>query len=68
MAKPLIQIDDEVREMTDVEYADYQAQQQADADRQSEIEAREQLRQSAIAKLVAGQALTQAEAELLVIR
>jgi hypothetical protein len=27
MEKPLIQIDDEVREMTDEEYADYQEQQ-----------------------------------------
>lgn len=27
MAKPLIQIDDEVREMTDEEYAEYQEQQ-----------------------------------------
>jgi hypothetical protein len=27
MTKPLIQIDDEVREMTDDEYADYQEQQ-----------------------------------------
>lgn len=44
------------------------AQQQAEADRQAEIEAREQLRQSAISKLVAGQPLTTAEAELLVIR
>jgi hypothetical protein len=26
MANPLIQIDDEVREMTDEEYADYQAE------------------------------------------
>jgi hypothetical protein len=26
MTKPLIQIDDEVREMTDQEYADYQQQ------------------------------------------
>ena len=68
MAKPNIQIDDEVREMTDAEYADYQAQQQAEADRQAELEAREQLRQSAISKLVAGQPLTTAEAELLVIR
>lgn len=36
--------------------------------RQAELEAREQLRQSAISKLVAGQPLTTAEAELLVIR
>lgn len=68
MSKPLIQIDDLVREMTDAEYADYLAQQQAEADRQAELEAREQLRQSAISKLVAGQPLTTAEAELLVIR
>ena len=28
MAKPLIQIDDDIREMTDQEYADYQEQQE----------------------------------------
>jgi hypothetical protein len=27
MTKPLIQIDDEIREMTDQEYADYQEQE-----------------------------------------
>ena len=48
--------------------ADLAAIQQAEADRQAELEAREQLRQSAISKLVAGQPLTTAEAELLVIR
>lgn len=42
--------------------------EQAEAQRQAELEAREQLRQSAISKLVAGQPLTTAEAELLVIR
>lgn len=68
MSKPLIQIGDEVREMTDAEYADYQAVQKDLADAKAELEAREQLRQSAISKLVAGQPLTTAEAELLVIR
>jgi hypothetical protein len=29
MTNPLIQIDNEVREMTDAEYADYQAEQAA---------------------------------------
>lgn len=48
--------------------ADLAAIQQAEADRKAELEAREQLRQSAISKLVAGQPLTTAEAELLVIR
>lgn len=48
--------------------ADLAAQQQAESDRLAELEARETLRQSAISKLVAGQPLTTAEAELLVIR
>lgn len=53
MAKPLIQIDDLVREMTDEEFADYQARQAEDAQRQAELEAKEQARQSALAKLKA---------------
>lgn len=68
MSKPNIQINDLVREMTDEEYAEFQARQQEALDAQAELEAREQLRQSAISKLVAGQPLTTAEAELLVIR
>jgi hypothetical protein len=60
MSKPNIQIDDLVREMTDKEFADYQAQQ-------AEIQAQEQqqqskiaARESALAKLAA-LGLTEAE-------
>jgi len=52
-AKPLIQIDDEVREMTNEEYANYQAQQEANAAAQAEAEAKIAARQSALAKLAA---------------
>lgn len=57
-----------VRDLTKQELAQRKLDAQAEADRQAELEAREQLRQSAISKLVAGQPLTTAEAELLVIR
>ena len=57
-----------IRELTIDELAQRELDAQAEADRQTELEAREQLRQSAISKLVAGQPLTTAEAELLVIR
>lgn len=55
-------------ELSADEIAERQTLAQADIDAQAELEAREQLRQSAISKLVAGQPLTTAEAELLVIR
>lgn len=51
MTKLLIQIDDLVREMTDEEYADYQAQQAEAAARQSELDAKAAVRASALAKL-----------------
>lgn len=57
-----------VRDLTEQELAQKELDSQAEADYQAELEAREQLRQSAISKLVAGQPLTTAEAELLVIR
>ena len=56
------------REATVEEIADMKSLAQQLAIEQAELEAREQLRQSAISKLVAGQPLTTAEAELLVIR
>ena len=57
-----------IRELTADELAQREIDAQETADRKAELEAREQLRQSAISKLVAGQPLTTAEAELLVIR
>jgi DNA-binding NarL/FixJ family response regulator len=51
--KPNIQIDDLVREMTDEEYADYQAQQEASATAQAEADAKVAARESALAKLAA---------------
>ena len=52
-AKPLIQIDDEVRPMTDEEHTAYLAQQIASAEAQAEAEAKIAARQSALAKLAA---------------
>jgi hypothetical protein len=64
MAKPNIQIDNEVREMTDKEFESYQAEkaqaQAQEQERQSKIAARE----SALAKL-AKLGLTQAEIDAL---
>jgi hypothetical protein len=51
--KPKIQIDDVVREMTDEEYAGYQAQQEASATAQAEADAKAATRSSALAKLAA---------------
>jgi len=50
-AKPLIQIDDEVRPMTTEEHTAYKAQQAAYAKEQAEAEAKIAARQSALAKL-----------------
>jgi len=63
-AKPNIQIDDLVREMTDAEYADYQARQVESVARETEATARVDARVSALAKL-AKLGLTQAEIEAL---
>jgi hypothetical protein len=52
-AKPLIQIDDEVRPMTDEEHTAYKAQQIAIAEAQAEADAKVAARQSALAKLAA---------------
>ena len=62
--KPNIQIDDLVREMTDGEYADYQARQAEAKAQQAEATARVDARTSALAKLSA-LGLTQAEIESL---
>ena len=51
--KPNIQIDDLVREMTEAEYADYQARQAEAVAQQAEATARVDARTSALAKLSA---------------
>ena len=53
MAKPLIQIDDEVRPMTDEEHNAFKAQQTANAEAQAEADAKVAARQSALTKLAA---------------
>jgi len=52
-AKPNIQIDDLVREMTDEEHTAYKAQQTANATAQAEAIAKVAARESALAKLAA---------------
>ena len=51
--KPNIQIDDQVREMTSEEFTAYKAQQKANATAQAEADARNAIRESALAKLAA---------------
>lgn len=51
MAKPLIQIDDEVREMTDEEHASYKALQAESAALADAQKAKEAARESLIQKL-----------------
>ena len=63
-AKPNIQIDDLVREMTDAEYADYKASQVEAKAQEATATARTDARISALAKLAA-LGLTQAEIEAL---
>ena len=63
-AKPNIQIDDLVREMTDGEYADYQARQVEAKAQEATATARIDARISALAKL-AKLGLTQAEIDAL---
>jgi hypothetical protein len=53
MTRPNIQIDDLVREMTDEEYANYQAIQTETAEAEARQEAKQAARQSALAKLAA---------------
>lgn len=51
MSKPNIQIDDEIREMTDEEFADYQIAQKELKAQQAEADAKVAARESALAKL-----------------
>ena len=53
MTNPIIQIDDEVREMTAKEFADYQKQVESSENRKAEEAAKEQAKASAEAKLAA---------------
>lgn len=64
MPKPLIQIDDLIREMTDAEYADYQAQIAEAETLKAEADAKLAARESALAKLAA-LGLTQDEIDAL---
>lgn len=65
MSRPLIQIGDEVREMNDAEYAQFQLDLEAQALEQAEITAKIAARTSALAKLAA-LGLTDAEIAALV--
>lgn len=53
ITKPIIQIDDEVREMTDTEFTAYKEQQKAYATAQAAEDAKVAARVSALAKLAA---------------
>ena len=65
MTRPLIQIGDETREMTETEYALHQADVQAEAEATAAALAHDAARQSALAKLAA-LGLTDAEIAALV--
>jgi len=65
MSKPVIQIDSEVREMTDAEYAQWQIDEKARVDHAAAVAAKEQARLSALAKL-ADLGLTDNEIKALV--
>lgn len=61
MSKPLITIGDETREMNDVEFAQYQIDQQTAADMQAEIQAKANARAGLLKRL----GITEEEAALL---
>lgn len=65
MSKPIIQVDAEVREMTDAEYAQWQIDEKGRADVAAAVAAQEKARASALAKL-ADLGLTQNEIAALV--
>jgi len=65
MTKPTIQIGDIAREMTDAEYAQWQADNDAHAAQAATVEAKAAARRSALAKL-AGLGLTDDEIAALV--
>ena len=53
MTKPLIQIDDEIREMNDAEFANYQIVQADNLAREAEADAKAEAKAAAQAKLAA---------------
>jgi hypothetical protein len=61
MTKPLIQIDDEVREMTNAEYAEYKANLEAEAKIANDIEATASAKSALLERL----GITAEEAALL---
>ena len=61
MTKPLIQIDDEVREMTAAEFANYKAEQEAQLKHQEQIDAKAEAKSALLEKL----GITEDEAKLL---
>jgi hypothetical protein len=61
MTKPLIQIDDEVREMNDEEFAVYEANLAIEAQRQAEAQAKAEARSALLERL----GITEDEAKLL---
>ena len=65
MTNPKIQIGDEVRKMTDAEYAQWQTDNEAHAAQAAAVEAQAAARASALAKL-AGLGLTEAEVAAIV--
>lgn len=65
MTKPLIQIGDEIREMTDAEHDQWQADAEAQAQNAADVAAKAEARASALAKLSA-LGLTEAEIAALV--
>jgi hypothetical protein len=65
MTKPLIQIGDEVREMTDAEHDQWQADAKAQTHYAADVAAKADARKSALAKLAA-LGLTEAEIAALV--
>jgi hypothetical protein len=65
MTKPLIQIGDEVREMTDAEHDQWQADAKSQAQNAADVAAKAEARASALAKLSA-LGLTEAEIAALV--
>ena len=61
MTRPLIQIDDEIREMNDTEFAQYEASQAADAARATEAAVKTEAKAVLLARL----GITAEEAALL---
>jgi hypothetical protein len=65
MTKPLIQIGDEVREMTDDEFEQYKLDQEAEIQRQAQVQAEAEVKAQAKANLLERLGITEDEAKLL---